>query len=96
MVQREKGRDIFRLEPVPTGGTLNLAFQFTDASAHEVTVTAFGPGPEDRTETTRIVHVYSATPSLGIRTRPVVLFLLVVTAGLAAGRISKRRRHPLR
>ena len=96
VVQLEKGREIFRLNRLPTDGDLDLSFQFTDASPHEVTVTTYAPGRERLSETKRTVHVDSATPPLSIRIRPVLLFMLVVLAGLATGRISKRRRTPLR
>lgn len=95
VVQREKGREIFRLNRQPTDGELDLSFQFTDASPHEVTATGFTRNQKRRTEKTTTVHVDSAVPSFGIRVRPVLLFMLVVTAGLTAGRFSKKRRTPL-
>ena len=95
VVQLEKGKEIFTLKRVPTDGTLDLAFQFTDASPHRVLARATAPGRLRATEVARTVEVESATPSLVIRVRPVLLFVFVVLAGLAAGRFSKRRRLPL-
>lgn len=93
VLQIEKGREIFTLDRVPTDGTLDIAFQFTDASSHRVAVTA--RGREHETEVARTVEVESPTPPLGIRAWPVLVFSLVVLAGLAAGRASKKRRLPL-
>ncbi len=93
VVALEKGREIFTLNRVPTGGTLDLALQFIDASPHRVVVAATAQGRRQETEVAQTVQVESATPPLGIRFRPVLVFLLVILAGLAAGRISKR--HPL-
>ena len=93
VLQLEKGREIFTLNRVPTDGTLDVGFQFTDASSHRVAVTARGRRHE--TEVARNVEVQSPTPPFGIRAWPVLLFSLVVLAGLAAGRISKMRRLPL-
>ena len=95
VVQLEKGKEIFTLNRVPTDGTLDLAFQFTDASPHRVLARATAPGRLRATEVARTVEVESATPSLVIRVWPVLLFIFVVLAGLAAGRFSKRRRLPL-
>ena len=89
VLQLEKRREIFTLNRVPTDGALDIALQFTDASPHRVAVTATAPGR--RTEVAQTAEVESATPPLGIRARPVLLFFLVVLAGLAAGRFSKRR-----
>ena len=93
VLQLEKGREVFTLNRVPTNGTLDVAFQFTDASPHRVAVAATANGR--LTETAQRIEVESATPPLGVRVRPVLLFLLVILAGLAAGRFSKRRRLPL-
>ena len=95
VVQLEKGKEIFTLNRVPTDGTLDLAFQFTDASPHRVLARATAPGRLRATEVARTVEVESATPSLVIRVWPVLLFIFVVLAGLAAGRFSKRRHLPL-
>ncbi len=95
VLQLEKGREIFTLNRVPTDGALDLRFQFTDASPHRVVVAATPRGRQQMTEVAQTVAVESATAPLGIRVRPVLLFLLVVLAGLAAGRFSKRRRLPL-
>ena len=95
VVQLEKGKEIFTLNRVPTDGTLDLAFQFTDASPHRVLATATAQGRPRATEVARTVEVEPVTPSLGIRVWPVLLFIFVVLAGLAAGRFSKRRRLPL-
>ncbi len=89
IIQLEKGKEIFRLNRLPTGGSLDTSFQFTDASPHRVIATAVAPEHGHVVDTVKTVHVDSATPSLPIRLRPVLLFMLVVTAGLAAGRISK-------
>ena len=95
VVQLEKGREIFRLNRVPTRGALDLVFHFIDASPHRVSAVATTQGGRQGTEIAQTVAVDSATPSFGVRVRPVVLFMLAVLAGLAAGRISKRRRLPL-
>ena len=79
---------------MPTDGSLDIAFQFTDASPHRVAVVATAAGRQ--TEVAQTVEVESPTPPLGIRAWPVLLFLLVVLAGLAAGRVSKRRQLRLR
>lgn len=91
IVQLEKGREIFRLNRAPTRGTLDLVFHFVDASPHTVSVVATPRGGQPATEVTRTVQVESDTAQFGARVRPVVLFLLVVLAGLVAGRISKKR-----
>ena len=96
VMQLEKGREIFALKRLPTGGTLNVAFQFTDASPHRVTASATAENRQHSTEVAETVEVESVTPALGIRAWPVLLFMFAVLAGLAAGRISKRRRIPLR
>lgn len=93
VLQLEKGKEIFTLNRVPTDGALDLALQFTDASPHRVVVAATAQGRQREAEVARTVEVESATPPLGIRAWPVLLFLLVVLAGLAAGRFSKK--HPL-
>ncbi len=80
---------------MPTDGALDLRFQFTDASPHRVVVAATANDMQQETEVAQTVEVASATPPLGIRVRPVLVFLLVVLAGLAAGRLSKRRGLPL-
>lgn len=95
VVQMEKGREIFRLNGAPADGALELAFHFIDASPHRVSASATTQGAQRTTEVAQTVHVDSATPSLGIRVWPVLLFMLPVLAGLAAGRISKRRPWPL-
>ena len=95
VVQLEKGREIFRLNRVPTRGALDLAFHFIDASPHRVSAVATTRGGRQRTEIAQTVAVASATPSFGVRVRPVVLFMLAVLAGLVAGRISKRYPLPL-
>ena len=91
VVQLEKGKEVFALHRVPTDGTLDVAFQFTDASPHRVVAMATTQDRQGATEVARTVEVESATPPLGIRVWPVMLFLLVVLAGLAAGRFSKKR-----
>lgn len=96
VMQLEKGREVFALHPVPTEGTLDVAFQFTDASTHRVVALATTRGRQAAAEVSRTVEVESATPPLGIRVWPVIVFLAVVLAGLAAGRITKRRGLPLR
>lgn len=93
VLQLEKGREIFTLDRVATDGTLDIAFQFTDASSHRVAVTA--RGGQHESEFARTVEVESATPPLGIRAWPVFVFSLVVLAGLVVGRISKMHRLPL-
>ena len=95
VLQLEKGREIFRLHRAPTDGTLDLAFQFTDASPHRVVVAAAAQGRQTTAEVAQTVEVEPATPPLGIRVRPVLVFSLVILAGLVAGRISKKRRLPL-
>ena len=95
VLQLEKGKEIFTLNRVPTDGALDLALQFTDASPHRVVVAAAVRGRQQEAEVTRTVEVESPTPPLGIRVWPVLIFSLVVLAGLAAGRISKRHRLPL-
>lgn len=94
VLQLEKGKEIFTLRRVPTDGVLDLALQFTDASPHRVVAAAAVRGRQ-QTEVTRTVEVESPTPPFGIRAWPVLLFSLVVLAGLAAGRFSKRHRLPL-
>ncbi len=96
VMQLEKGKGIFALNGLLTDGTLDLAFQFTDASSHRVTATAVFEGRQQATEIARTVEVESVTPAFGIRAWPVLLFMFAVLAGLAAGRISKRRRISLR
>lgn len=96
VVQLEKDREVFRLDRLPTDGSLELSFQFTDASPHQVMAIAVTPGQKHEAVTMATVHVDSATPPLRTRIQPVLLFLLAVTAGLAAGRISKRWRTRLR
>ena len=95
VVQLEKGREIFRLNRVPTRGTLDLAFHFIDASPHRVSAVATTQGGRQAAEAAQTVEVESATAPLGIRVEPILLFMLMVLAGLVAGRISKRRRLPL-
>lgn len=95
VVQLEKDREIFRLNRVPTRGALDLAFHFVDASPHRVSAVATTRGGRQGTEIAQTVEVDSATPSFGVRVRPVVLFMLAVLAGLVAGRISKRYPLPL-
>ena len=95
VVQLEKGREIFRLNRVPTRGTLDLAFHFIDASPHRVSAVATTQGGRQAAEVAQTVEVESATAPLGIRVEPILLFMLMVLAGLVAGRISKRRRLPL-
>lgn len=95
VVQIEKGREIFVLKRLLTGGRLDIAFHFTDASPHRVVAASTTPGRQQAAEIAATVDVAPATPSFWTRARPVLLFMLVVLAGLAAGRLSKRRRVPL-
>jgi len=95
VLQLEKGREIFTLNRTPTDGTLDFAFQFTDASPHRVVVAATAQGRQQAAEVAQTVEVEPVTPPLAIRVWPVLVFSVVVLAGLAAGRISKRRGRPL-
>ena len=95
VVQLEKDREIFVLKRWPTDGKLDIAFHFTDASPHRVGATSTTPGRQQASEIVTTVDVAPATPSFGTRGRPVLFFILVVLAGLAAGRFSKRHRVPL-
>lgn len=92
VVHIENAREIFRMDRIPIVEILDLNFQFTDASPHEVTVLSYPKGKLDPTVTKSIVHVTPTKPSFGIRVRPVLLFMVVVLVGLVTGRVSKRRR----
>lgn len=92
IVQLEKQRPVFQLHPLATQGRFAFGFQFTDASAHLVEATsAVEPGQDFEQQVAETIQVTSPEPPLRDRLVPVLISLLILAAGLATGRVSRRR-----
>jgi hypothetical protein len=91
ITQLEKERTLFRLNALPIRGDFEFGYEFTDASDHLVDATVVLTGDGERVRARKRVQVTSPDPSLADRLRPVLASLLVVTAGLITGRLSRKR-----
>lgn len=87
----EKGKQIFSVKNVPTEGNFTLDFQFVDASDHLLAAVAEPEGEEPVREK-KVITVTGVHPPRETFFAPMILFLAVLALGLAAGRISCRRR----
>lgn len=88
----EKNKLVFSVESIPVAGEFAMDYHFTDGADHRVmTVAETDDGKMVRQEQT--VSVTAAAPSLRTKLSPLLLFLAVIAAGLAAGRWSRRGRY---
>jgi hypothetical protein len=87
----EGNKEIFALEKISVAGEFAVDYQFTDGSEHRVTAIAeTDDGETARQEQT--VSVTAASPPLASKLPPLILFIAVIAAGLAAGRCSRTAR----
>jgi len=91
ITQLEKEQALLRLNKLPIQGQFEFAYQFTDASDHLVDATVVLESGGESVRTRERVQVTSPDPSPMDRLRPVLASLLVVTAGLITGRLSRKR-----
>lgn len=92
ITQLEKNQTVFEFERLVSSGSIEIGFQFTDASDHLVEATVAPTSGQEAVRIRETVQVASAEPPLRSRLVPVVLSLIVVAAGLVTGRLSRRRR----
>lgn len=90
ITHREKGKRILSVKNVPTEGNFTLGLQFVDASDYLLAVVAEPPGKEPVQEK-KAITVTGVHPPRETFFPPMILFLAVLTLGLATGRISCRR-----
>lgn len=95
IMQLEKKKQIFFLKQIPTDGTFAFKFNFVDGSRHQITTTAEPKGKNPIHASTNAA-VTGVEPSKATSLRSLAVFLVVLVAGLMAGRISRKRNDTMR
>lgn len=88
----EKNRTVFQLSRPLRRSSYEFRYQFTDAADYVVDATLTLPSGQEIARTAETVHAASDEPMMRDRLIPVLVSLLVVAAGLATGRWSRRRK----
>jgi len=89
ITQLEENQVIFAIERLPVAGEFSMDFQFTDGSEHRVSAVAEMQGRAP-IKSEQLINVTAVEPPVGRMIPALSFFMLLIAAGLAVGRWSKR------